>query len=219
MYYVIGDIHGSLNKLQYLIKLTSEDFNHLEDTYVFLGDYIDRGEESYEVVETLYNLSKMYRTVFINGNHEVMLYDYLHGKLDKYMYIANGGKATEASYRKQMKSFTIPEHHRRILFSGIYYYERDDFIAVHAGLNPKHGDRVDLNEIKDLIWIRDPFFNSRYSFKKTIFFGHTPTHYLQSSFGSAFIDKNRNIIGIDTAAVYGGKLTCIRWPDCKIYQA
>jgi serine/threonine protein phosphatase 1 len=70
---------------------------------------------------------------------------------------------------------------------------------------------MDKQEIDDLLWIRYDFINSRYDFGKTVIFGHTPL-----SFTAPLIDENK--IGIDTGAVYGGKLTCIELPEKKIYQ-
>ena len=89
----------------------------------------------------------------------------------------------------------------------IYYFSAK-YIFVHAGLRP--GIPVAEQSQNDLLWIRYEFINTEKDFDKTVVFGHTPLM-------TPLIDKNK--IGIDTGAVYGGKLTCIEFPGLKIYQA
>lgn len=88
------------------------------------------------------------------------------------------------------------------------YYETDHFIFVHAGLRPELPLRDQA--IDDLLWIRFEFIENENDFGKTVVFGHTPMKNL-------LINKNK--IGIDTGAVYGGTLTGVELPEIKIYQA
>ncbi|HRX14818.1 MAG TPA: metallophosphoesterase family protein [Spirochaetota bacterium] len=217
MNYLIGDIHGEFSKLLQLIKIIEKDFEPENDELIFLGDYIDRGPDSYKVVEYLYKLSIKYKTIFIMGNHEQMLYDTIYKNESKAIYYQNGGQTTYDSYMANTGSFVIPEHHKKILFSGIHYVERTDFIAVHAGINPNYENPVMCDEF-DLMWIRKEFFNDKKKWKKTVIFGHTPTFFITKERNTPYIDENKNIIGIDTGAVYYGYLTAIRMPDRKIYQ-
>lgn len=217
MFYIIGDIHGHFSKLEKLISIVGNDLKN-DDTFIFLGDYIDRGPDSYEVIEFLIQLSSEYNTVFLTGNHEDMFLRFVTNGDNYNNYIRNGGGYTIKSYIKNLNDFKIPENHLKFFNKLKLYYEGDDFIAVHAGLNPA---KAHLSEqIKyDLIWIRDDFYNYPGKWSKTIIFGHTPTPYIHNS-DDVYIDETRNIIGLDTNAMSDGfPLTCMRWPDRKIYQA
>ena len=218
MYFIIGDIHGCASKLTKLYNKICSRISS-EDQLIFLGDYIDRGEDSYAVLEILRRISLCHRTHFLTGNHEKMLYDYISGKEDPGMYHLNGGGKTIDSYKKALGSFYIPEEHRAILFNRNYYYETDSFFAVHAGVDPFYGDNYSSTSPFDMVWIREKFYNSDCCFKKTIIFAHTPTQYFKVRLGEVFTDDKRNIIGIDTAAVYGGKLTCLIWPKMQFIQS
>lgn len=216
-YFLIGDIHGHLSKLKKLISFVLKDFKN-GDSFIFLGDYIDRGPSSFEVIEFLIEFSAKYKIVFLTGNHEEMFIRYFT-KGDNYNnYIRNGGAYTIKSYIKNLNSFTIPESHK-IFFKNLkLYYESDDFIAVHAGLNPEIINIIE-QKINDMIWIREDFYKYPKKWDKTIIFGHTPSPYIHNS-DSVYFDENRNIIGLDTNAMSDGyPLSCIRWPDRKVYQA
>ena len=95
MRYVIGDIHGQIYKLKNLINLTKSDATE----YIFLGDYIDRGLCSKEVIDFLNDLNKKVKCIFLIGNHEDMWFKYLKGDkswLD--MILLYGGIETVKSY-------------------------------------------------------------------------------------------------------------------------
>jgi len=216
-YYIVGDIHGHLSKLKKIISAVGEDIKKT-DTFIFLGDYIDRGPSSFEVIEYLIEMSLKYKTVFLTGNHEDMFIKYLTDGENYSNYISNGGGSTIKSYIKNMNELVLPENHK-LFFSNLkLYYEGDDFIAVHAGLNPEISNLKEQDKY-DLIWIREDFYRYPHKWEKTIIFGHTPTPYMNNS-DSVYIDEKRNIIGLDTNAMSDGyPLSCIRWPDRKIYQA
>lgn len=217
MYYIIGDIHGMLYKLESLYdeicKLITVD-----DTVIFLGDYIDRGPHSFEVIEFLFSVSEAHRTVFLKGNHEDMFLNFLYGHDTSNIFIINGGDATLRSYKENVQYAGVPERHIEFFKSLSLYYEHDDFIAVHAGISPRYGS-VELQPEQDCLWIREEFFRNPRKWEKTVIFGHTPTMYISQDFGVVYNDPEKNIIGIDTGAVYGGYLSCIRMPDKAIFQS
>ena len=217
MYYITGDIHGDLPRLVSLIKKVARDFREEEDTMIFLGDYIDRGPYSYEVIDFLIELSQTVKTVFLKGNHEDMLEKYMMGESGGDVYLINGGTATIESYKRNMGSFTIPVHHELFFRNLKLYFETDDFIAVHAGLHPRL-EGVEHQLEHDMLWIRDTFFKSKRKWRKTVIFGHTPASIMTRKKGIT-IDENRNIIGIDNGVIFGNDLACIRWPDKKIYYS
>ncbi|HEY1405100.1 MAG TPA: metallophosphoesterase [Spirochaetota bacterium] len=190
-----------------------------DDITIFCGDYVDRGADGFEVIEKLLEYASRHQSVFLTGNHEMMLKGYPEGTTsDQTLYLINGGKSTIRSYSQHFGSIFIPETHKKILFSGVFYYAAESFIVVHAGLNP-YIDEPGDNDPYEMVWIRDEFFTAEKKWEKTIVFGHTPTHYLGMSLGEVYIDNKRNIIGIDTGAVYGGVLTCLVMPEKTIIQS
>jgi len=218
MYYIFGDIHGCYDRLVTLYGMVEKQICD-DDGIIFLGDYIDRGKYSYEVVQYLLEIrERRNNTVFLRGNHEEMLIDYLEGRDSSGNYLYNGGEATKMSYRSNVGEFLMPRLHGEFFRTLSDYYEGDDFIAVHAGLRPGVA-RLEAQDREDLVWIREDFFRSKKRWKKTVIFGHTPTHHLHGRWGVVYFDDERNIIGIDTGAVYGGKLTCLVWPERKVIQA
>jgi serine/threonine protein phosphatase 1 len=209
--FAIGDIHGCLDKLQRLISDIGAD--PVNDTLVFIGDYIDRAGGGPDVVDYVLGLKKQYKKVIcLCGNHEYMLIRYLDG-VDEDLYLANGGLATLDAYGisrsdvPRKRKAKIPPDHLRFFESLLLYYETVDFLFVHAGLLP--GIPVTEQTANDLLWVRQEFIGSDYDFGKRVIFGHT-------HFSAPLVTPNK--IGIDTGAVYGGKLTCVELPAIKFYQ-
>lgn len=216
MYYIIGDVHGYFKKLVSVFDQVSLRLQQ-SDTIIFLGDYIDRGSQSYEVVDFLIELSRTptLNTVFLKGNHEDMFMTYLRGEDSAGNYIINGGDATIRSYIAHRGVFELPEHHRAF-FNGLkLFYEGEDFIAVHAGLDPNK--RLDEQDEYDLLWIRERFFRKDKRWDKTVIFGHTPVSYIAHD-ASIFVDDQRNIIGIDSGVIFGNKLSCLVWPTRELIR-
>jgi len=207
--FAIGDIHGSIDRLQDLMQKIPIDFAN--DTLLFIGDYIDRGPGSVEVVEYLMDLKKRVpEIILLKGNHEDMLEKYLDGT-DRFTYLLNGGQSTLDSYLSKTHrsdSFPIPAEHIDFFKSLRLYYETEAYIFVHAGLRPKIP--LASQKTEDLLWIRDKFIYSKYNFGKPVVFGHTPLE-------KPLVEPNK--IGIDTGAVYGNALTCVQLPDVLFFAA
>ena len=128
-------------------------------------------------------------------------------------WLRNGGRETVASYgirkttgehalqiEQQLHFFAerLTPQHRDFLTSLQTSHQAGDYFFAHAGVNPKRP--LDEQRERDLLWIRDPFLFSEKDFGKIIVHGHTPAR---------DVDIADNRIGIDTAAVYGGKLTAL----------
>jgi len=207
--FAIGDIHGCFYKLCALMDKIKIDFDN--DILLFLGDYIDRGPNSFDVVEYLIDLKKRFqKIVFLKGNHEKMLQRYLLGK-DRLNYLINGGQPTLEDYMKKSRttgSPLIPQEHLDFLESLSLYYESDNYIFVHAGL--RENIPLEMQDPADFLWIREDFVNSDFDFGKRVVFGHTP-------YAEPLVEPNK--IGIDTGAVYGNKLTCVELPALLFYTA
>jgi len=201
--FAIGDIHGCYDPLVRLLERIPIDWSR--DALVFMGDYIDRGPQSFEVVQHLVELQGRHpETVFLKGNHEQMLEDFLSGR-DRLTYLSNGGQQTLDSYLRHASGpgrYPIPEAHQRFFESLRLMFETDSYIFVHAGL--RRGLPLESQRPEDLLWIREKFIDNRHSFGKRVIFGHTP-------FNEPRVEPNK--IGIDTGAVYGNKLTCVQLPE------
>lgn len=209
--FAIGDIHGCLNKLRLLMREMAPDPS--SDTLIFIGDYIDRDEGSKDVVDYVLQLEKSYRQViFLCGNHESMFLKYLEGE-DEEMYLFNGGIMTLKAYGilpsdgPRERKAKIPAEHLRFFESLLPYYETERYVFVHAGLVP--GKPLSRQSAYDMQWVRQEFIDSDYDFGKLVVFGHT-------RLSEPLIAANK--IGIDTGAVYGGRLTGLELPALKFYQ-
>jgi len=198
MIYAIGDIHGCLDPLRRIIaqiRLSETD------EVIFLGDYIDRGPDSMGVMDYLLTLSGRY--TFLMGNHERMFLDFLQGK-ERALFLYNGGTATLDSYGGLRR---IPAPHLAFLDRLRLYHETPEYFFVHAGIRPEIPFQA--QDERDLLWIREEFYAYAGRFPKTVVFGHTPMR-------EALIEADR--IGIDTACVYGNKLTCLILPSRDVIQ-
>ncbi len=206
---VIGDIHGCLGSLTNLLDMVVNRAN----TLIFLGDYVDRGPESRKVITTLLQLKKNpdLRLVFLKGNHEFMFYNYLTG-VDRSIFLRVGGLQTLNSYDISPDQDgnllgCLPTTHRTFFKSLALTHENRHAIYVHAGLQP--GVHLSRQSPDWCLWVRDRFIRSSFNFGKPVIFGHTV-------FTQPLVENNK--IGIDTGAVYGGKLTALLLPDMEFIQ-
>jgi serine/threonine protein phosphatase 1 len=214
--YAIGDIHGHLDLLdQVLTRIDAHLANNpiSQPIYVFLGDYIDRGPASRAVLDRLIERSRMPQTIFLKGNHEAILEEFLTEPRVLDEWRKYGGLETLVSYGLRPSGKTIlteqqalaaelgralPLSHRNFLSGLKTSYVCGDYFFVHAGVRP--GIALDLQLEKDLLWIRDEFLRHEERFEKIIVHGHTPVP-------TPEIHSNR--INIDTGAYATGILTCL----------
>ncbi|NKI22548.1 serine/threonine protein phosphatase [Paenibacillus dendritiformis] len=217
---VISDIHGELVKFERLLEMACYDANR--DQLLLLGDYIDRGPHSREVIAKVRELHQL-RAIVLMGNHEKMMLDaYRNKEKAVERWFRNGAKQTLLSY-----GYTEDEATGRpaaIRWTGElldvisfvdklpYYYETDEYIFVHAGVEP--GMPLAACDPHKLLWIRGEFHKG-YSGPKTVIFGHSPAKLLHGS-DEVYFGAN-SIIGIDGGCVYGGRLNCLELPSRHIY--
>lgn len=201
---IIGDIHGCASALTELLALVEG----MADSFVFLGDYIDRGPDSRGVIDRILAFrEKRPQTIALMGNHEMMLLDYLQGHDEDY-FLNAGGVETLASYGISPKAGPkdvqnlLPQEHLDFFSSLPFLWEDRHGIYAHAGLEP--GVDTCRQVAACCLWIRDEFVRSRYPFEKPVVFGHTV-------FKEPLVQRNK--IGIDTGVVYGGELTALLLPQ------
>ena len=215
--YAIGDVHGRLDLLDVLLERVEADIRGREPArnfIVFLGDLIDRGPASAEVVERLRTFeSAEARLVFISGNHEEVLLRLLRGETGLIRdWLRFGGEECAQSYGIDPTTLkraeparaieilreNVPAEHRDFLSSFADTFRIGDYLFVHAGLRP--GVPLAEQSQADLRWIRHPFLESGDDHGAVIVHGHTI---------SGDVDVRHNRIGLDTGAYRTGVLTAM----------
>lgn len=215
--YAIGDIHGRDDLFAELIDRIRKDNasrSPVTVTLILLGDLIDRGPQSAEVVERAIGLHTEFPdTRLLIGNHEECFLAALTGDVRRLRYFMRiGGEATVRSYWGDDTSLTeasfdevakrlpalVPAAHVEFLGSGEDVIEIGDYVFVHAGIRP--GVPLEKQSLADLRWIRDDFLEDDRDHGVMVVHGHT----IRDE-----VDEWPNRIGIDTGAYNSGKLTAI----------
>jgi serine/threonine protein phosphatase 1 len=218
--YAIGDIHGRVDLLDQMLSRIDADRTKNPVSHsieVFLGDYIDRGPASRQVLDRLVARNTMRQTIFLKGNHETFMTGFVANppSLDAWQRL--GGLETLVSYgvapsinadavtqSRLAAAFNqaLPESHRRFLKELKLSFTCGDFFFAHAGVRP--GIPLTMQREEDLLWIRHEFLLCEEDFSKIIVHGHTPVPKL---------DIRSNRINIDTGAYATGQLTCLILED------
>jgi serine/threonine protein phosphatase 1 len=215
--YVVGDVHGRLDLLEDLLEKIHAELQHratASTLLVFVGDLIDRGPRSAQVLERLRTYRRDgVRTVFLLGNHEEVLLRILSGQAELISkWCSFGGAECLASYGvnaaalKQAGSQdalalihgAIPDSHVEFLESFADSCRFGDYLFVHAGIRP--GIPLDQQRQADLRWIRQPFLGDENDHGFVVVHGHTIME---------DVDERPNRIGIDTGAYRTGVLTAL----------
>lgn len=215
--YAIGDVHGRLDLLVNLIDQIDEDDRQRDriDTHlIFLGDLIDRGPQSAQVIDHLIALKKdRPRTRFLSGNHEEMFEAALSGDLNALkLFIRVGGRETilsygieeivyrELSFEELFEQFSslVPAEHREFIAAFEDIILLGDYAFVHAGVRPNVP--IDEQRSSDFRWIRKEFIQHQGPFEKIIVHGHTIFKEVQ---------QDRFRISLDTGAYQSHTLTAM----------
>ena len=227
----IGDLHGCSAPLDRLLQaLAVAD----DDVLVFLGDYIDRGPDSPGVLDRLISLADKYpHTVFLRGNHDAMLLNFLgvepEGYGDSYLRPENGGARTLEQYGCDPKDIkvcrsliecgiaadaqhrflaNIPRAHVEFLRRTMLFYKTPDYLFVHAGFDTRKPWNTQTQD--DFLWIRGEFVEYPHRLRQLVVYGHSVTAEIAFT---PRIDWKARKVGIDTGAVYGGALTALILPE------
>ncbi|MUT68431.1 metallophosphoesterase family protein [Paenibacillus sp. NEAU-GSW1] len=220
---VISDIHGCYDAFNQLLELTAYD--PAKDKLLLLGDFVDKGPDSRQVVEQTMSLVRNDGAIAIQGNHDERLVDVVLGrsKEAEEKFFKHGGYETFSSYtgsqlekgasapdskRFEVLQETIKEKymdHIDFLEQLPYYYEDEDFIYVHAGLNPRYADWKKQPK-RDFLYMKEPFHSSEPFTDKKVIFGHTKTIDLH---GKADIWFGKGKIGIDGGCSVGLQLNAL----------
>ena len=215
--YAVGDVHGRLDLLQVMVERIRADAATLSEDDVcrvlFLGDYIDRGPHSRGVIEYLMaNPLPEFETIFLRGNHELTMLQFLDYLSVGPGWLTYGGVNTLLSYGlrppvavpPELRLPTVQHQLRQVLPSSHQAFLRampafamiGTYLFVHAGIRP--GVSLDRQRDDDMVWIRDEFLTSTLDHGVVVVHGHTI---------AMEADSLPNRIGIDTGAYATGRLT------------
>ena len=215
--YAVGDVHGRLDLVDELldrIEADNQSRSPAKVTIVFLGDLVDRGPQSAQVIERLRQYRPPFaKTLFVMGNHEEVLLRIVRGDTGVVAdWLRFGGAECVRSYGidpadlqscspadvPRMLREAIPEEHLQFLSSFVDTASFGRYLFVHAGIRP--GVSLSRQLPQDLRWIRLPFLEDERDHGRIVVHGHTI---------SEFVDVRANRIGIDTGAYRTGVLTAL----------
>jgi serine/threonine protein phosphatase 1 len=220
--YAVGDIHGQAGLLDEILSIVASDNEaqgEAETLLVFLGDYIDRGLDSKDVVSRLAGgVGPGMAPVFLKGNHEDLLLSFLDRPETGLNWLHNGGDMSLLSYgvepsvihdalflnkaglEEAAATFrsVLPDDHLQFYRNLRLSFRAGDYFFAHAGVRP--GVALDLQAEADLLWIRHEFLHHPGGFGAVVVHGHTPT---------PAPENLHNRICIDTLAFATGKLTAV----------
>ena len=218
--YAVGDIHGRLDLLEQLVGMIEADAaerrarDHIEYcSLIFLGDYVDRGFQSKQVLDYLQAFQPDWADVTcLIGNHEAMMLEFIDDPVGSEGWLHFGGVATLASYGAKVEEGDtdqtdllatasafgdrFPRAHREFIRSMPASHQLGDYFFVHAGVRP--GVSLRAQDPFDLMSIRQEFTESRHDFGVRVVHGHTGVQ-------NPLILEGR--IAVDTIAYATGRLT------------
>ncbi|OII66775.1 polynucleotide kinase-phosphatase [Streptomyces sp. CC77] len=215
---VIGDIHGCASELEALLaKLGYEDGRHPDGrTAVFVGDLVDRGPDSPGVLRRVMGMVASGDALCVPGNHENKLGRWLNGRK---VQLTHGLAETVEQLEREDDAFR--QQVRQFIDGLVSHYVLDggDLVVCHAGLPEKYHGRTSGRVRSHALYgdttgetdefglpVRYPWAEE-YRGRATVVYGHTPvptTSWLN------------NTICLDTGAVFGGRLTALRWPEREL---
>ena len=220
--FAIGDIHGCLKQLVSLQKkiLNTRGFQKGNDLLIYIGDYIDRGPNTKDVINQILKLQKeKVNSIFLMGNHEQVMIDFLFNKINNLKYWLNlGADQTFKSYKIEVAEFIkdgfgddkidrlrsvllneLSDEHIHFLKNLRLSYSVGNYLFVHAGINPEK--TLKDQDKMDFLWSRsDQFFDKNFKFEQIIVHGHTP---------EKEVINLPYRINIDTGCFFSGKLSSV----------
>lgn len=216
---VVGDIHGGYRALLQILERANVT---TEDTLIFLGDYMDGWSESPEVLDFLIQLNQTHTCIFIKGNHDELVIDWLEERfenINESMWFKHGGKATVEAYAN-IDKVKKKEHIAFLKELKNYYLDSENRLFIHAGFTNLHGVEYEYFP-KLFYWDRtlwemalamdetlgkeDLLYPNRLKIYTEIYIGHTPT----TRIGQIVPVNKACIWNVDTGAAFKGPLTIL----------
>ena len=223
---VIGDIHGGFKALRQLI----EGANLPQNTkYIFIGDYVDGWSQSAEVISYLIDFSTKNNCIFLRGNHDELLYNYLKSGKGLAMWLNQGGESSVKSYAGISKT-EIKDHLHFLENLVNYHIDSQNRLFLHAGFTNLHGPQHEF--YPNLVyWDRtlwemacaldtsisedDDRYPKRLKIFKEIYIGHTPV----TRVGFKKPTNFANVWNVDTGAAFKGRISMLDIETKQIWQS
>lgn len=224
--YVIGDIHGAALALQALLERLPLATG---DRLVFLGDYVDGWPEPVGVVEQLIRVSHRCSCIFLRGNHDIWIEDWLKGRPANRIWLENGGRATLRDY--EARSPVLKRRHLEF-FGNLsnYYIDEKNRLFVHGGFTALKGPQMERSRdylfndrslletalaLNPALKPTDPYFPRRLRLFHELYIGHTPTLHFEVKAPL----RAGNLWLVDTGATKGWKVSALEIEHKEVYQS
>jgi serine/threonine protein phosphatase 1 len=212
---IVGDIHGNATALARAL----DDLGGMDRTAVFLGDYVNRGTGSKQVIDDLIAFKALRpATILLAGNHDVELQRFLAGGSQSW-FLSNGGLLTVRSYvgpsppANAIAEFirTFPTEHAAFLSSLEPYFEDEDLLISHVGFNP---DNPNSRTIEDMVMTSHPrlFALNIKERDRLVVCGH----YVQ--YDGPVVQPNFACIDTGCGSLPGAPLTVLLYPEMIIKE-
>lgn len=223
---VIGDIHGGYYALLQIMERAQVT---TQDRLIFLGDYADGWSQTPDVLDFLIDLKQTHDCIFMRGNHDDLLLQWMDGAEDNLLWTKHGGAITILAYK--LVDDNRRERHVEFLSSlRDYYLDDRKRLFVHAGFTSLHGVKHEYTT-RLFYWDRtlwetalamdpnlspdDAFYPKRFQWYSEIFIGHTPV----TRIGSTVPVQRANIWNVDTGAAFHGPLTIMDVDSKQFWQS
>jgi serine/threonine protein phosphatase 1 len=223
---VIGDIHGGLEALKQVLDRVDPG---REDRMVFIGDYVDGWSEAFGTIEYLIELSSIHNCIFIRGNHDELLRDFLKTGKARELWLAHGGGSSRDSYAGRSGK-EIGKHLQFLDALKNFYVDEQQRLFVHAGFTNMHGPQHEYypklvywdRTLWEMVCSLDPsiaedseLYPKRLKHFKEIYIGHTPV----SRIGRDRPVNFANVWNVDTAAAFKGRLSVLDAETKQLWQS
>ena len=223
---VIGDIHGGLRALHQVLERAAAT---PKDRLVFLGDYVDGWSQSPQVLDFLIELDRRFTCIFIRGNHDDLLCEWLEGSQNNQLWNEHGGASTVLAY--ETVSLETKQKHLMFLKNlQNYYLDEKNRLFVHAGFTNMNG--VTYEHFPKLVYWDRTLWEMAVGLDKTIHPGHWAypkrlTHYTEIYLGHTPVTRlgktipvqMASIWNVDTGAAFKGPLTLMDVDSKQFWQS
>ena len=223
---VVGDIHGGLKALKEVLVKAS--VNSL-DTLIFLGDYVDGWSESAQTISYLLTLKEKVNCIFVRGNHDELLYNYLKHGQDLETWLVHGGEASKKSYLKLSKN-QLSQHIAFLESLKFYHIDSENRLYIHGGFSSLRGPKFEYYPhmvtwdrslwemacaMDPSLLLEDPFYPKRLKLFNEIYIGHTPV----TRIGKTVPTRFANLWNIDTGAAFKGCISLMDVDSKEVWQS
>lgn len=224
---VIGDIHGGLKGLE---QVLGKVIPKADDLFIFVGDYVDGWPDNAETISFLLDFSDNNNCIFLRGNHEELLYNYLKNGDNNPVWLEHGGEASKKSY-VQISSAEKKKHLKFLENLLNYHIDGSNRVYLHAGFTNQHGPQYEYfptmvywdrtlwemaSAMKPDLNASSTYFPKRLKQFREIFIGHTPI----SKTASHVKPKHcANVWNLDTGAAYKGPITIMDVETKEFWQS